>query len=371
MTFRDDREAAHQRAEALQQELAETRAKLAAIEERRPSRGPAVAVALLIAGGLAGVTVGVLSIVASGARTRSARAAARREHTRQTEAYAARENRRIRRGLTELAARPQRPAAELEPPAAPAGVIVWRAVVDESADASVRVGSPCVLEGDFIGRASGAEASRLQVRCAGRTIYESPAGEAVRVGLREGPVYGGAAHRYLLNVTVAASEPSDRLTLTVSSMHHSAVVSRADDASARVSIYLRDVSDPREGPSLVANQRVAREPAFAADVERSLRVRSVQGRAPVAQGARCSFSVRAVWEYPETCRVALRCGTTWLYGAREAGYLTCEVRDGAAVGALDLNPSSQGGDPRLTWEGSRVTVGDFGESGAWELVLGP
>ncbi len=190
------------------------------------------------------------------------------------------------------------------------------------------------------------------------------------MGLREGPVRNATAHRYLLNFVDAAPSPDDRPRLVASSTRHSAVVSRAHDA-ARVSIYLRDASDPREGPALVANQRVVREPAFAADVDRSLRVRSVRGRAPVAQGARCNFSVRAVWEYPETCRVALRCGTMWVYGAREAGYLTCEVRDGAAVGALDLNPSSQGGDPRLTWEGSRVTAGDFGESGAWELVLGP
>lgn len=371
MTFRDDREAAHQRAEALQQELAETQAKLAAVEARRPSRGPQVAVALLVVVGLAAITVGVLSIVAARARTRAAQAAvaAQMEHARQMES-AARERAREHQSLAELAARPQAPAAEIATPAAPVGSITWRGVVDESADPSVRVGIPCGVEGDFIGRSSGAEASRIVVRCGGRVIYETPAGEPVRVGLREGPVHNATAHRYLLNFVDAAPASDDRPRLTASSMRHSAVVSRAHDA-ARVSIYLRDASDPREGPSLVANQRVVREPAFAADVDRSLRVRGVRGRAPVAQGARCSFSVRAVWEYPETCRVALRCGTTWVYGAREAGYLTCEVRGGAAVGALDLNPSSQGGDPRLTWEGSRVTVGDFGESGAWELVLGP
>jgi len=374
MTFRDDREAAHQRAEALQRELTETRGKLSALEERRPSRGPVIVVALLVVVGLAAVAVGGLAIVAARARERASRAAvaAQMEHTRQLEAYAAGVNGRIRRGVTELGTRPPAPAAELDPPPPPAGTITWRGVVDESADASVRVGTPCLVEGDFIGRASGPEASRFSVRCGGRLIYETPAGEpAVRVGLREGPVHGGAAHRYLLNVTAAAHGPSAGPSLTASSMHHSAVVSRVGDTAARVSIYLRDVSDPREGPSLAPDQRVERAPAFAEDVERSLRVVSVQGRAPVAQGARCTFAVRAVWEYPETCRVALRCGATWLYGARESGYLTCAVRDGAAVGALDVNPSSQGGDPRLAWEGSRVTVGDFDESGAWELVLGP
>ena len=169
MTFRDDREAAHQRADALQQELAETRAKLASIEARRPSRGPAVAVALVVVVGLAGVTVGVLSIVAARARTRAAQAAvaAQVAHAREMES-AAMERARAERSLAELAARPQAPAAEIATPAPPVGSITWRGVVDESADPSVRVGTPCMVEGDFIGRSSGAEASRIVVRCAGR-----------------------------------------------------------------------------------------------------------------------------------------------------------------------------------------------------------
>ncbi len=87
-------------------------------------------------------------------------------------------------------------------------------------------------------------------------------------------------------------------------------------------------------------------------------------------GERCTFEARPVWEYNESCRVALRCGGRMLYGAGEAGYLECAQRAGRPVGALDERISSEGGDPRLTWSGNRVTVSDFGESGAWSLDVG-
>jgi hypothetical protein len=383
MTFRDDREAAHQRADALQRELSEARDKLSRLEGQRPSRAPLAAAAIVVAGVVMTLGAGAWLFVGS-ARDRDARAqvAARQQQLRQLEALRAAQDQQRE---AEAAAAEQREAARLAEinarAAAQAEVpverVTWRGVVEASTDGDVAAGSACTVEGGFSRGAMPTIVRSLVVRCGARVIYTAPPGEAranapgVSAVLREGPVHGAATHRYLLQFTDAAAGAADRAKLAVVSVHHSAVVTREGSVPTRVSIFLRDASDPREGPPLVGHQRAVREPAFAADVERSLRVLSVRGQAPAARGARCEFSVRAVWEYPETCRVALRCGTTWLYGARTSGYLTCEVRDGAAVGALDTNPTSQGGDPRLEWTGSRVTVGDFSESGAWEVVLGP
>jgi hypothetical protein len=187
---------------------------------------------------------------------------------------------------------------------------------------------------------------------------------AADLSLREGPVLGGAEHEYMLRYVDEASPTR----VTLSTMQRTATVWREGDGATLVTIYVRDVSDPRGGDPLVG-RAPSRAPSFAGVFERAARVTAVRGRAPVAAGARCAFAVRPVWEFPENCRMAVRCGTTWLYGAHESGYLTCEAPAGRPVGALDENTTLNGGDPRVTWRGRRVTVSDFTEAGEWAVDL--
>ncbi|MDO9021628.1 MAG: hypothetical protein Q8S73_16985 [Deltaproteobacteria bacterium] len=115
--------------------------------------------------------------------------------------------------------------------------------------------------------------------------------------------------------------------------------------------------------------RASQRPSFAGEVEQAGRVTAARGHAPVAAGERCVMMVRPASEPTGNCRVVLRCGTTWLYGAREMGYLTCEVQDGRPVAALDEIATNDGGDPRLDWRGQRVVVSDVTEAGEWSVEL--
>ena len=386
MTFRDDREAAHQRAEALQQEVAELQREVATLRTPKRSMRVGVRVAIALLGvtfvGLAGAGVVAFfsittsapemggaarrlraeqeALAAEAARAQTAIAEAERAQTAAAEAARA-----------EAAAEAER--AQARAANAPVGTITWSGVVDTAEGVALPAGTRCEMGGTFAEIERDTKLRALTVRCGDETLYtaadtpESPA--PTNVGLREGPVFGAATHVYLLRYTDDGPRTGTRPKLDVSTLQHSVVLSREGASPMRVAIYVRDVSAPREGAPLVS-RRWSRAPLFATPVERVGRVTLTSGAAPVRLGERCTFEVRPVWEFHESCRVALRCGQRWVYGAREAGYLTCEIRNGAPVGALDERTTSEGGDPRLSWRGSHVVVSDFTEGGEWRIAIG-
>lgn len=373
MSFRDDREAAHRRADVLEQELKRAQDELAQLKnpsQRRRGGGPAVAViagtltATLVAGGV------FWAAQRSEARAREAEALALRERAAVEARRAAVEAARAARVAAERAAADERQmaeiaaaaAAEQEAAAATAARITWRGVVGAATGVALAADAPCTVEGSFAPTRGGVDVRSLRITCGGQQLYGGRSSDGA--ALREGAVFGGAAHEYMLRYADEASPTR----VTLSTLQHTATVWREGGDAMRVTIYLRDVSDPREGARLLVRPTV-RVPSFAGSVEGTARVTAVRGRAPVAAGTRCAFEVRPVWEFPENCRMALRCGATWLYGAGEAGYLTCEVPAGRPVGALDENTTPNGGDPRVTWRGRRVTVSDFTEAGEWAVDL--
>jgi hypothetical protein len=374
MSFRDDREAAHQRADALEQELKRAQDELARLKHPSQARPNAGRKAAVFVGALTAATLvgggAFWTMKRSGESEREARAAVLRaqaaEEARRAAAEVARATARIegdRAVADERRRAEEAAAAEAEATAAAtAARITWRGVVGAATGVALAADAPCTVEGRFTPARGGAQSRGLTVTCGGQVLYAGSS--SAGMSLREGAVFGGAAHEYMLRYADEASETR----VTLSTLRHTATVWREGDGAMRVTIYLRDVSDPREGDRLVARP-TARQPSFAGVVERTARVTAVRGRAPVAAGARCAFAVRPVWEFPENCRMALRCGTTWLYGAGESGYLTCEVPAGRPVGALDENTTQQGGDPRVTWRGRRVTVSDFTEAGEWAVDL--
>lgn len=373
MSFRDDREAAHQRADHLEQELKRAQDELARMKnpsQRRPGSGRA---GVVVVGALTAATLvagGVFwSVQRSGARAEEASALALREQAAAQARQAAVESAQLGalREAERVAEERQRTAAAEvaaaeAAAAATSSLITWRGVVGAATGITLAAGAPCTVVGTFAPRRGGVDARGLTITCGGQVLYSGRSTGGV--SLREGAVFGSAAHEYMLRYADEVSPTR----VTLSTLQHTATVWREGDDAMRVTIYVRDVSDAREGESL-GGRSGTRAPSFAGVVEGTARVTAVRGRAPVAAGARCAFEVRPVWEFPENCRMALRCGTTWLYGAGESGYLTCEVPAGRPVGALDENTTQQGGDPRVTWRGRRVTVSDFTEAGEWAVDL--
>ena len=295
------------------------------------------------------------------AREAAAMARARAEREAAQAAQAAREAQETEWARAAMAAVPQEAPAE-------AARVVWRGRVDEATGVALPAGAPCTVEGAFSPGGDGAVARGLTIACGGQEVYRAgpEAAAGASASLREGPVHGGGGHVYMLSYR--DERPTQPTRVTVSTLGHTARVWREGDGAMQVTLFVHDVSEAREGERL-GGRAAAREPSFAGVVERSGRVTAARGHAPVALGARCELAVRPVWEFPENCRVALRCGSTWVYGASEAGYLTCEVQNGRPVAALDENTTDQGGDPRITWRGRRVVVSDFTEAGEWSLDI--
>jgi len=378
MPHRDDIEAAQQRADALERELRDAREQLEGLKGNAPPPPPRKSVGVFVAlGAVVLVGGGAMSFLAWQARaqqTREVRFEAERaarealEDARQAEAAARdREAARARLLAREAEAEAQRLAQQIAQGPSPTQEVSWRGTLASTSLPGLREGDPCVLAGEFSGQGDTTRLHAVTLRCGvmevHRQLYAPP---RAATGLRGGAVYGSDARVYLFSFD---DRDPDGRSVEISTTRHTLALAGRLGEGASTRVFLRDVSDLV--PAATVGRVVsARAPAYAGFREEAARVSRTTGQAPVREGDRCVVHVRPVWEYPESCRIAVRCGTTWLYGAGEAGYLTCAVRDAQAVSALDENPTSNGGDPRLRWEGRRVVVSDFTEAGAWEVTLG-
>ncbi|MFO0628959.1 MAG: hypothetical protein U0325_25515 [Polyangiales bacterium] len=378
MPHRDDIEAAQQRADALERELRDAREQLEGLKGNAPPppprRGVGVFAVLGIAVMAGGGAMSYLVWQTNAQREREARYRAERAASEAREAERLAEVSSAERAAAlerirqrEREAEAERLAQQAATVAGPTQEISWRGTLESTSLPGLRAGDACVLAGEFSGHDDTTRLHALTLRCGvvevHRQLY-APARPAT--GLRGGAVYGSGARVYLFRFD---DREANGRSVEVSTMQHALSVSGRLGEGAVTRVFLRDVSEPLLDPS-VGRVVAARSPAYAGFREESARVSRATGEAPVRAGDRCVVQVRPVWEFPESCRIAVRCGTTWLYGAGEAGYLTCAVRDAQAVSALDENPTSHGGDPRLRWEGRRVVVSDFTEAGAWEVTLG-
>lgn len=375
MPHRDDIEAAQQRADALERELRDAKEQLEGLKGNAPPPPARRRVGVFVALGavvmVGGGAMSYLAWQASAQHAREAQYEAQRraqealEDARQAE-IAARERAAAVARLQARAEESQRLARQIET-AAPTQEITWRGTLESTSLPGLRAGDACTLAGEFSGHDDTTRLHALTLRCGvmevHRQLYAPP---RPATGLRGGAVFGSSARVFLFTFD---DRETDGRSVEVSTMRHSVALSGRLGEGASTRVFLRDVSDPLPGAA-VGRVVAARPAAYAGFREEFARVARTTGQAPVSAGDRCVVHVRPVWEFPESCRIAVRCGTTWLYGAGEAGYLTCAVRDAQAVSALDENPTSHGGDPRLRWEGRRVVVSDFTEAGAWEVTLG-
>jgi hypothetical protein len=372
MPHRDDIEAAQQRADALERELRDAREQLEGLKGNAPPPPPRKSVGVFVAlGAVVLVGGGAMSFLAWQARAQQAREvrfeaerAAREalEDARQAESAA----RDREAALARLRARAAE-AQQMAQAPAPTQEVSWRGTLESTSLPGLREGDSCVLTGEFSGQGDTTRLHALTLRCGVVEVHRQMfAPPRAATGLRGGAVYGSDARVYLFSFD---DREANGRSVEISTTRHTLAISGRLGEGASSRVFLRDVSDLVPAAS-VGRVVSARAPAYAGFREEAAGVSRTTGHAPVREGDRCVVHVRPVWEYPESCRIAVRCGTTWLYGAGEAGYLTCAVRDAQAVSALDENPTSNGGDPRLRWEGRRVVVSDFTEAGAWEVTLG-
>jgi len=99
-------------------------------------------------------------------------------------------------------------------------------------------------------------------------------------------------------------------------------------------------------------------------------VTATSGASHVHVGDACRLDITSHSEAGRLCRVFVECGDRRVYGSVGYGYLPCQVTpDQGVVHAEDDNPTSDGGDPRITIDRitNTATVSDDGP--AWSITL--
>jgi len=93
-------------------------------------------------------------------------------------------------------------------------------------------------------------------------------------------------------------------------------------------------------------------------------LQSIEGDAPVSEGARCEVRLLPVLSSLFNCVVRVACDDVVLYPDpdQQAGYAPCDVSDGVALRATDDGVTPEDGDPTVDVDvlGRRVRVQDRG-----------
>lgn len=404
MGFRDDGDATRARADALQRELddalrelgrlqlsqletsveAETlRKRVAELERSRATLPP-----VRQKSGKSAVLILVLMVVAMGAAvaylrssTDHTRAEAERQMAeataRQAELQARREADRRREEEARRAAEPT-PAPEAEPAVAPQTPprptrhveLSFPAKVKTVTGKALRRGARCTIQAGLDSDGATLDAE-VDVTCGDEVLYRwaDPLGSGMQMrdcSVGETPGPGGSFLHRLTCSDLGARTGRPQLSLDTEG--RSAVVWSEGAPSFRVELTVSGDGRTPGPPLAMQDEGGAAADSFAA-VEKVARVASVTGTAPVARGASCRIRVEPR-AGGQNCRAELRCGTTALYGNRSSnGFNHCVVEDGSFVRVVDDRTTSQGGDPRLTFDlpARRLVVGD--DDPMWEATL--
>lgn len=376
MSFRDDREAAHLKAAALEEELSEVKAELARVRAgdggraRRRAALVIVVAALTLAGGAAAfllVRVPAPSPPSPPADPLRAMPPATPPPP-PTPPMVATE--------PEPPTAPPAPIVASDEPVADAVELVWRAEAVEVAGVRVPVGAQCEIRGTFrpYSDARHRRATRINpfvVRCGDRVLYDPS--ESLGSGMSMSDSHAdetlaadGRSFEYALVYRDEGARTGPRAQVGIDTVNRRGRVWRDGASAMHVDLRIRDVSAPRQGAGIYREGTSA----FAARVIPAARVTSVTGSdAPVARGARCTVTVRpAITDSAANCRVVVRCANgPWIYGASDTGYARCTLENGA-VTAIDgsTHPDDQ---PALSWSGNVLTITADDASGSWSTTL--
>lgn len=382
MSFRDDREAAHLKAAALEKELSEVKAELARARVGDGGRGRRAAL----------VIVGAAVMLASGAgafllvRVPAARPPppllpqalpppAPQPPTPQPPAPPPQRQAPIEPEPPMPAPAPE-PIATSDEPVAESAELVWRAEAVDVAGVRVRVGAPCEIRGTFRPSpdARHRRSTRINpfvVRCGDHVLYDHA--ESLGSGMSMSESHAdetlaadGRSFEYALVYRDEGSRTGPRAQIGIDTVNRRGRVWRDGASAMHVDLRIRDVSAARQGAGLYREGASA----FEARVIPAARVTAVTGSgAPVSRGARCMVTVRpAIADRGANCRVVVRCASgPWIFGASDTGYVRCASENGA-VTAVD-GSTHAADQPTLTWNGDALTITADGTLGSWSTTL--
>ncbi|MFO0651682.1 MAG: hypothetical protein U0326_36005 [Polyangiales bacterium] len=376
MSFRDDREAAHLKAAALEEELSEVKAELARVRagdggraRRRAAVAIAVAAVTLASGALAFLLVRVPSPPPRPTETLRASPPPAPQPPPPTPPTPP-----LEPAPTPPPVVP--PTATRDEPVADSVELVWRAEAVDVAGVRVPVGAQCEVRGTFhpYSDARHRRASRINpfvVRCGDRVLYDPT--QSIGSGISMSDSHAdetlaadGRSFEYALVYRDEGARTGPRAQVGIDTVNRRGRVWRDGASAMHVDLRIRDVSAPRQGAGIYREGASA----FAARVIPAARVTSVTGSdAPVARGARCMVTVRpAITDSAANCRVVVRCANgPWIYGASDTGYARCTIENGA-VTAIDgsTHPDDQ---LALSWSGNVLTITADDASGSWSTTL--
>lgn len=275
----------------------------------------------------------------------------------------------------------QDPPVHPAPPLEPRAVVHAARVREVRAWPPLRPGDECRVESVISPRGEGLRVDRLAVRCGESTLYDST---APPTGFVMSSRSSGALERpspresdeerfvYLLQYHDQGMRALPMAQIVLDTQRYQARVFRSPESEGEVVLDVDSWSAPVAGPPLLAATRELRYP-FRTVVSRGLRLRSVQGAAPIERSSSlsCSLEIRPEPEGANfSCRILVRCGTRILYGANISGYNHCEIEGGAPVRAHDP-VAYVDGDPELHLDLAEGTlfVRDDPPEGEWRATF--
>lgn len=236
--------------------------------------------------------------------------------------------------------------------------IRWSAKVRKATGIELKTGATCRIEGRFNSRGALLATSNVEVWCDDKLVYDKGvySGPDAVVSVDEYATDSGA-FVYNLDVEDVRRPGFDRRAMaSIDTDAHVAVISRDVGEPFRLELDVEPVAAPIASSGPLFNIPRAASAAPHARIARTARVVETSGKAPVASGDRCTVEVvpatpRSGW----SCRAFVRCGDKAVYGEQRTGYADCSGSDDS-IQVRDLGFSLEDGDPKLEADLGRGTL---------------
>jgi len=252
----------------------------------------------------------------------------------------------------------------------PTELALFGAVVIAESGGKVEVGDGCMLR---VKLQVGLQIGNVDVRCGQTVLYRStdPRGSGknmLRREIRELAAFDEDVWRYGFHYVDSGPHSGSRAEITVDTQTHRARVYREGAVSWSVSLHIRDLSFPRWGKPLDSESVSSTLPP---PLHVVAKVTERKGPVPDTVTEPCELYVRPGNDVgAPNCRVMLRCGGNIIHGAEKGGYASCEA-DETFISAVDDKRSGDDNDPAIAfdWRKRKIRVEDDGPGELWSVTF--
>jgi hypothetical protein len=252
----------------------------------------------------------------------------------------------------------------------PSELALFGAEVIAESGGKVNVGDGCVLR---VKLQVGLQLGNVDVRCGQTVLYRStdPRGSgtnALNREIRELPAFEENSWRYALNYVDRGPHSGSRAQIIAKTQTHRARVYREGAVNWSVSLHISDVSFPRWGKPLDSKSVPTTLPR---PLHAIAKVTERKGPVPDTVKEPCELYLRPSSDLSgPNCRLMLRCGGNIIYGAESSGYASCEA-DETFISAVDDKRSSADNDPAIAfdWRKRKIRVEDDGPGELWSVTF--